>query len=106
MVIDFVEQAGAVVAIVRAQRIDAESAGAFRSAIAPALEGSAPKVRLDLHEVEFLDSTALGAIVHCLRRIGPNREFELCGVGPRLRRIFDLTGMSQMFRIDMKAAIA
>jgi len=100
MQIAFDEQSDAVVARVMAERIDAASAEAFRTALAPALEGSAPRVVLDMSQVIFLDSTALGALVGMMKRLDRGRRLELTGVGPRLRRIFDLTGMDQMITID------
>jgi anti-sigma B factor antagonist len=67
--------------------------------MAPALGSGARCLRLDMGEVVFLDSTALGAIVALMKRLGPGRRMELERVGPRLMRIFELTGMNRVLTI-------
>ena len=53
---------------------------------------------LDVTEVRHLDSTALGAIVGCLRRVhGAGREMRLVGVGHRLQLLLQLTNLAAMF---------
>jgi len=85
-------------------RIDAARSEAFLAAMAPVLESRAGCLRLDMGEVVFLDSTALGAIVALMKRLGPDRRMELDRVGPRLMRIFELTGMNRVLTIHGPAS--
>lgn len=76
--------------------LDAHDAPRLRATFADALEGVpvAPRVVLDLVQVSFLDSTALGSIVGLLRRVR-EAEGELLVVLPSgpAARIFEITGL-------------
>lgn len=87
------------IARVAASRIDAATAEDFRAALAPAIDGPGRRLRLDLGEVVFLDSSALGVLVWLMKQLGPERGLEIAGVGPRLWRIFALTGTDRIFTI-------
>lgn len=76
--------------------LDMHDAPELRAAFAGAMEGAGTGVRvvLDLSQVTFLDSTALGCIVGLRRRVG-EAEGELRIVMPAAPtvRIFEITGL-------------
>jgi anti-sigma B factor antagonist len=76
--------------------LDAHDAPDLRATFAEAMEGATAGVRvvLDLTQVTFLDSTALGCIVGLLRRVG-EAEGDLRVVLPAAPtvRIFEITGL-------------
>ena len=76
--------------------LDAHDAPRLRATFAEALEGApaGPRVVLDLAQVSFLDSTALGSIVGLLRRVR-EADGELRVVLPSAPavRIFEITGL-------------
>ena len=76
--------------------LDAHDAPRLRATFADALEGAPAGVRvvLDLAQVSFLDSTALGSIVGLLRRVR-EADGELRVVLPCAPavRIFEITGL-------------
>jgi anti-sigma B factor antagonist len=76
--------------------LDAHDAPALRTTFAEALEDAPaqPLVVLDLTQVTFLDSTALGCIVGLLRRIGEAEgELRVVLPGAPTVRIFEITGL-------------
>ena len=76
--------------------LDAHDAPALRTTISEALEDAPaqPLVVLDLTQVTFLDSTALGCIVGLLRRIGEAEgELRVVLPGAPTVRIFEITGL-------------
>lgn len=55
-------------------------------------------VTVDLSGVTFLDSTGLGALLDAHQSVAAQeREMVLRGTPPRLARLFDLTGLSDVF---------
>ncbi len=68
---------------------------------AEAVEGAPaePRVILDLAQVTFLDSTALGCIVGLLRRVGEAEgELRVVLPGAPTVRIFEITGLDAVLR--------
>jgi anti-anti-sigma factor len=62
------------------------------------LDGGAPVV-IDLSEVRYLDSAFLSALVRLRRRL-PHATITLFVEAPSVRRIFELTEMHRLFRIE------
>ncbi|MGP0030184.1 MAG: STAS domain-containing protein [Acidimicrobiales bacterium] len=62
---------------------------------------------VDLLEVTFLDSTALGVLVGALKRCREQGgELRLVVTEPRIVKIFEITGLTTVFRIvDSLAAL-
>jgi anti-sigma B factor antagonist len=55
-------------------------------------------VIVDLDEVTFLDSTALGVLVGALKRQRDHGgTFSVVASGNRVRRLFDITGLTRVF---------
>ncbi len=79
--------------------IDAANAGDFKSAMNPLLEANR-KLVVDLKHLDFVDSTGLGAIVSCLRKIHVvSGEIKLCGLTKPVRSLFELVRMHRVFEI-------
>ena len=62
-------------------RLDAPWVGAFKRSVASYLNHPAPQLILDLRELEYIDSTGLGALLSILRKV----EFK--GGGLRLQNL-------------------
>jgi anti-sigma B factor antagonist len=76
--------------------LDAHDAPTLRTTFSEALEAAPPQPRvvLDLTQVTFLDSTALGCIVGLLRRVGEaDGELRVVLPGAPTVRIFEITGL-------------
>ncbi len=59
-----------------------------------------PRVVVDLGEVTFMDSAGINALVAAYHRAGPDQELRLVGLRPNVRRVFEITGLLELFRID------
>ena len=101
-------QQNVVIARVTEKRVDASKAPAFTSEMSTIIEGGANRIVLDLSAVDFIDSSGLGAVVSCLKRLGPTGSLAIAGAHDAVRRLFTLTRMDKVFRLhdNVEAAVA
>ena len=77
--------------------LDLVSAPALRAALEEAVTLGPARVVLTLRDVTFLDSTALGAIVHGARIASEQgRVLRLTAASPAVRRVLTVTGMDNL----------
>ena len=94
-----VTREGVTVISVDEPRIDAAVAIRFKDEMRALTEGAAGPVVLDLGQVDFIDSSGLGAIVAAMKQMPANRALELAALTPNVDRVFRLTRMDSAFRI-------
>jgi len=88
-----------VVARIRGDHLDAGTVEDFKAAAAPVLEQSR-KVVLDLSALQFVDSSGIGAIISCLRKLnGRGGDLKLCGLSKAVRSLFELVRLHRIFEI-------
>lgn len=87
-------------------RLDSAEAPALRSALLGQIEQGVQHLVLDLSDVDFLDSSALGALIATAKRIAPLGRFGVSGVRPAVARLFALTHMDRVFSIHPNTAEA
>ena len=92
------QQSGLVVSVME-NRIDAAGAIEFKDRMREAAETPAATVILDLSNVQFLDSSGLGAVVAVMKHLAPKRKLELAGLNPSVAKVFRLTRMDSVFTI-------
>ena len=80
-------------------RIDAASAIRFKDQVREMTPESADRVVLDLSQVDFVDSSGLGAIVAVMKLLAPATRLELSGMGATVAKVFALTRMDRVFSI-------
>ena len=91
---------GAVPRLRLVGEMDAGTVGTFRSALAEVGDTDSGRVILDLGELDFIDSTGLGALVGALRRFRDvGGDVILVGVRPRVAKLLELTGLDRAFTI-------
>lgn len=78
-------------------RLTAINATQFKTEIVKAIEEGASTLIIDFSEVEFFDSSGLGALVGVLKKIGHRGEVVVCGLNENLTHIFKLTRMDRVF---------
>ncbi|CTQ49542.1 STAS domain-containing protein [Jannaschia donghaensis] len=88
---------GTVVLTVDASRIDAASAMAFKERARQLVQDESGRVLLDLHQVEFLDSSGLGTLVAIMKMLDGGRKLELLNCGGAVRKVLALTRMDSVF---------
>lgn len=80
--------------------VDVYTAPQLKQQMISLLEGGAREVVVDLSRVDYLDSTALGVLIGGLKRL---RELDgnlaLVCPSPRIRRVFEITGLDKIFDI-------
>ena len=113
-------EAGVGIIEAKAPRIDAAVAIQFKDRFSeltgPAADdtsadpglGEVETVLLDMSEVEFLDSSGLGAVVAARKMLGSDRVLALAGLQPAVEKVLRLTHMDRIFPIypDMAAFMA
>jgi anti-sigma B factor antagonist len=92
-------EAGHRVVTVNESRIDAAVALAFKDQMRAQTEGGPASVVLDLQNVEFVDSSGLGAIVASMKAMGAGRRLALAGLNPTVDKVFRLTRMDSVFKL-------
>ena len=84
---------------VEEKRIDASKAPAFKDQMTQYIEAGRNQIVLDLSQVDFIDSSGLGAIVSCLKRLGPRGSLAVAGATGAVSRLFTLTRMDRVFAL-------
>nr|WP_253913448.1 STAS domain-containing protein [Pseudoruegeria sp. HB172150] len=87
-------------------RIDAAVAVEFKDMFREMAVEVPPRVLLDLSQVDFVDSSGLGAIVAAMKHLAPDRLLELAGLTPIVEKVFSLTKMDSVFPIHADVASA
>jgi len=93
------EVGDALIVTVDDRRIDAAVAVRFKDKMLELTEHSANRVILDLGNVEFLDSSGLGAVVGSMKQLGRQRKLELVALTPTVEKVFRITRMDRVFQI-------
>lgn len=81
------------------KRIDASLATDFKGKMIDWINAGNKRILLDLAEVEFVDSSGLGAIVSSLKTIGSEGDLVICGAREAVMNLFRLTRMNRVFQI-------
>jgi len=81
------------------KRVDASKAPAFKEEMTKCIDSGHNQLVLDLSSVDFVDSSGLGAIVSCLKRLGPRGSLAVAGAQGAVSRLFTLTRMDKVFSL-------
>lgn len=84
---------------VKEDRLDAAKAVQFKESLRDVAEKNPVPVVLDMSEVNFLDSSGLGAVVNVMKILGQERPLELASLTPTVAKVFALTRMDKVMRI-------
>jgi anti-sigma B factor antagonist len=80
--------------------VDVATAPALRDGLDEALEGGIGPVVVDLTGVTFIDSTGLGVLIGARRRcVEGGRELRVVVAEPRILKVFEITGLTELFTI-------
>lgn len=81
------------------KRIDASVATEFKGRMVDWINAGNTRIVLDLSNVDFIDSSGLGAIVSILKTIGNNGDLVISGIKETVMGLFHLTRMNRVFQI-------
>ncbi len=99
MQLDHERRGDTIIVTVAEPRLDASMAVAFKEGFRRIVGPEVPHAVLDLSNVEFLDSSGLGALVTALKYMGPERRLDLVGLQPLVAKVLSLTRMDKVFSI-------
>ncbi len=86
-----------LVASVLDKRLDAQAVDDFKGKMSSHIENGESLIVLNLSNVEFIDSSGLGAIVSVLKMLKDRGSLVICGAGDSISRMFKLTRMNKVF---------
>jgi anti-sigma B factor antagonist len=79
---------------------DGTKASAFQNEVRQALEANADAVLIDCSELNFMDSSGLGAMIVALKNIrAASKNLYLCAINQQVEMLFDLTDTRRVFKI-------
>jgi anti-sigma B factor antagonist len=80
--------------------VDVYTAPQLKQQIIGLLDSGARHVTVNLEAVDYLDSTALGVLIGGLKRLRErDGTLDLICPNPRIKRIFEITGLDKIFDI-------
>ena len=91
--------AGCLLLTVEDDRIDAAVAVEFKDRIRDLTGTPDTRIILNLANVDFVDSSGLGAIVGSMKQLGSKKRMDLAGLTPTVEKVFRMTRMDKVFRI-------
>lgn len=80
-------------------RLDASVASALRDALIERISRGEQTIILDLGEVTFMDSSALGALIAAAKRLGPTGTIAIAAMAAPVAKLFTLTRMDRVFLV-------
>jgi len=82
-------------------RFDAHGVGEFDREVVAPIDGDHPHVAVDLSDVEFMDSSALAALVRTLKAtVACSGTMTVVGVSDAVRIILELTRLDAVFAVS------
>jgi anti-sigma B factor antagonist len=94
-----VSESGDAIVVALAGELDLYNAPAMRKALLDAAARGPRRLVVDLTEVTFLDSTALGALVEARAALGDGDAFVLAAPGLEARRALEVSGLDRHFSV-------
>ncbi len=87
-------------------RIDAAVAIDFKDQMRVLTADMGGRVLLELAQVDFIDSSGLGAVVAAMKQMPDGQKLELVGLTEAVDKVFRMTRMDTIFRIHGDLAVA
>lgn len=90
---------GVLIARVLLPRLDASVAPQLRASVGKEIEAGHQRLVLDLGGVDFMDSSALGALVSCLKALGGRGDMAVSGAHGAVAKLFKLTRLDRVLKL-------
>jgi anti-sigma B factor antagonist len=101
-----VDREGGAIVIRLAGELDLYNAEALRTALRDAAAEEPERLVVDLGDVRFVDSTALGVLIEARGRLPAGRGFLLAAPGLETSRALEVSGLNRHFAIHATVADA
>jgi anti-sigma B factor antagonist len=80
--------------------LDGTKSAEFQHQVEQSVESGVDTILVDFHQVTFMDSSGLGALVKALKTVNAAEvKFFLCSVNEQVSMLFELTSMDDYFTI-------
>ena len=89
-----------------AGELDLYNAEEMRGALLEACEAEPAVLVVDLEEVRFIDSTALGVLIEARKRMADRNGFRVAAPGLETRRALEVSGLDRLFLVHDTVAEA
>ena len=97
--LDVTERDGAAILAVSGE-VDVATVPRLREQLHGLVAQGSNRIIVDLDGVDFLDSTGLGVLVGALKRVRSNDgELSLVCTQHRIRKVFEVTGLTKVFSL-------
>jgi anti-sigma B factor antagonist len=94
-----IETVGTAYVVHLGGELDLYNAEQVRAALTDACAESPDRIVVDLGEVEFIDSTALGVLIEARTKLDNGRAFFLAAPGVETRRALEISGLDRHFSV-------
>ena len=94
-----VEAVGNACVVKLGGELDLYNAAQVRGALAEACADAPERLVVDLGEVEFIDSTALGVLIEARTKLANRQAFLLAAPGLETRRALQISGLDRHFTV-------
>jgi anti-sigma B factor antagonist len=94
-----IETVGEACVVKLGGELDLYNAPQVRDGLKQAIAEGAARIVVDLSEVEFIDSTALGVLIEARGRMDNGRAFLLAAPGLETRRALEISGLDRHFSV-------
>ena len=94
-----VEAVGTACVVRLGGELDLYNADQVRSVLVGVLANSPERIVVDLSEVEFIDSTALGVLIEARTKLDHRGGFLLAAPGLETRRALEISGLDRHFSV-------
>jgi anti-anti-sigma factor len=103
-----IERQGGACVVRLAGELDLYNANDVRQALFDACADRPERLVVDLGEVDFVDSTALGVLIEARTKLTNKRAFMLAAPGLETRRALEISGLDRHFSVhdSVPAALA
>jgi anti-sigma B factor antagonist len=108
VLLEDVPEGDCLVVSLKEKRLDAVIAASFREALVERIDQGQRNIVLDMTDVNFMDSSGLGAVVFILKHLGHKGRLHICGVTPGVMAVLRLTRMDRVLKTfeTRQAAVA
>ncbi|GGA48722.1 anti-sigma factor antagonist [Kroppenstedtia guangzhouensis] len=98
------KQSEQIVTLIVSGEVDAFTAPQLREKLMPLCQ-KMREVHLNLSQVDYMDSTALGVLIGAYKQLRSRKgRLVLTGMTPRLKRLFRITGLTEVIDIEEDGA--
>ena len=101
-----VERRDGAIVVSLAGELDLYNAEEVRNALLDACAGEPGALVVDLEEVRFIDSTALGVLIEARSKLADRNGFRLAAPGLETRRALEISGLDRHFNVHDTVAEA